>query len=229
MTTARLLMIDDDQELCGLLGDWLGSEGFQLDCVHDGEQGLARALTGEHEAIILDLMLPGINGLDLLRALRQQAQVPVLMLSARGEPVDRILGLELGADDYLAKPCDPRELVARLRALLRRSQHQDTGNESSLLDVGDLRLDSVNLVAWRDGELLTLTQTEAHILALLLRHAGQVIDRQTLSREVLGKSLGPYDRSLDMHISNLRRKLGTHADERPRIQALRGRGYIYAA
>ena len=228
MTTASVLMIDDDQELCALLSDWLGSEGFQLDCVHDGEQGLARALTGEHEAIILDLMLPGINGLDLLRSLRQEAQVPVLMLSARGEPVDRILGLELGADDYLAKPCDPRELVARLRALLRRSQHQDNPNEVSLLEVGDLRLDPVNLVAWRDDEMLGLTQTEAQILAVLLRQNGQVVDRQTLSREVLGKSLGPYDRSLDMHISNLRRKLGPHAEERPRIQALRGRGYIYA-
>lgn len=227
MANPAILMIDDDKELCTLLSDWLSSEGFTLECVHDGDSGLQRALQRVHEAVILDLMLPGINGLDLLRTLRQQAQVPVLMLSARGEPVDRILGLELGADDYLSKPCDPRELVARLRALLRRSQTNDSDHNKQMLTCGDLRLDPLNLMAWRDEQPLNLTQTETQILLVLLEQAGQVVNRQTLSRDVLGKSLGPYDRSLDMHISNLRRKLGPHPDERPRIQALRGRGYIY--
>ena len=170
-------------------------------------------------------MLPGMNGLDVLRSLRQNCNTPLLMLSARGEPVDRILGLELGADDYLAKPCDPRELVARLRALLRRSHTQGSGNS---LQVGDLRMDMDSLMAWLDEEALPLTQSEAMILRSLLEKPGQLIDRQTLSRQALGKPLGPYDRSLDMHLSNLRRKLGPHADGRPRIQALRGRGYLYS-
>ena len=170
-------------------------------------------------------MLPGMNGLEILRELRQSCQTPLLMLSARGEPVDRILGLELGADDYLAKPCDPRELVARLRALLRRSQPSaDNGSEE--LNLGNLRLDTGNLMAWQDDEPLQLTQSEALILRALMARPGQVVDRQTLSREALGKPLGSYDRSLDMHISNLRRKLGPHPEGRQRIQSIRGRGYL---
>src|SRR5690554_7084495 len=176
-----------------------------------------------HDALPI-LMLPGMNGLEVLRALRQSCNTPLLMLSARGEPVDRILGLELGADDYLAKPADPRELVARLRALLRRSA---AGSDAPVLEVGDLRMDTASLMCWQDDELLPLTQTEALILRTLLEHAGQLVDRQSLSRQALGKPLGPYDRSLDMHISNLRRKLGSFADGRNRIQSIRGRGYLY--
>lgn len=220
----NILMIDDDQELCELLGSWLQAEGFSLTSVHDGTAGLEAARDGNYEAIVLDMMLPGMNGLEVLRALRQTCNTPLLMLSARGEPVDRILGLELGADDYLAKPCDPRELVARLRALLRRST--PTADDQTL-QVGDLRMDTGSLMVWQQDELLPLTQTEALILRELLEHPGQLIDRQTLSRQALGKPLGPYDRSLDMHMSNLRRKLGMHPDGRNRIQSVRGRGYLY--
>ncbi|MEL0167560.1 MAG: response regulator transcription factor [Pseudomonadaceae bacterium] len=220
-----VLIIDDDQELCDLLGDWLATEGFALTACHDGPSGLQKARTDTYAAIILDVMLPGMNGLEILRELRQSCRTPLLMLSARGEPVDRILGLELGADDYLAKPCDPRELVARLRALLRRSQPVDSANEDILQHAG-LRLDSSNLMAWLDDEPLQLTQSEALILRALMSRPAQVVDRQTLSREALGKPLGSYDRSLDMHISNLRRKLGPHPGGRPRIQSIRGRGYL---
>ncbi|MFZ2289450.1 MAG: response regulator transcription factor [Halopseudomonas yangmingensis] len=220
----HLLLIDDDQELCELLSDWLQGEGFAVTCAHDGRSGLQMAAAAEADAIILDLMLPDTSGLEVLRELRRLHNTPVLMLSARGEPIDRILGLELGADDYLAKPCDPRELVARLRALLRRSQPVPQG--SGQLQCGALRLDSESLLVWRNDELLALTQTEALILAMLMHNSGQLVDRQQLSREVLGKPLGPYDRSLDMHISNLRRKLGQHADGRPLIQSVRGRGYL---
>lgn len=217
-------MIDDDRELCDLLSSWLAAEGFSLTCVHDGAAGLEAARSGDYQAIVLDMMLPSMNGLEVLRALRPGCNTPLLMLSARGEPVDRILGLELGADDYLAKPCDPRELVARLRALLRRSAPAGDG---PTLEVGDLRLETVSLLCWQNDELLPLTQTEALILRELLEHPGQLIDRQTLSQQALGKPLGPYDRSLDMHISNLRRKIGLFADGRNRIQSIRGRGYLY--
>ncbi|WP_373186373.1 response regulator [Halopseudomonas sp.] len=226
LTDNAILIIDDDQELCALLSDWLATEGFNLACAHDGASGLQMAVSGAFRVIILDVMLPGMNGLEVLRKLRQQCNTPLLMLSARGEPVDRILGLELGADDYLAKPCDPRELVARLRALLRRSQ---AAMPDSILQVGDVRLDTNSLMVWRADEPLSLTQSEAMILRALLEQPGQLIDRQTLSRQALGKSLGPYDRSMDMHLSNLRRKLGPHDDDRPRIQVLRGRGYLYSS
>lgn len=218
-------MIDDDQELCELLGSWLAAEGFTLTSVHDGPAGLEAARTGSFGAIVLDMMLPGMNGLEVLRALRQSCNTPLLMLSARGEPVDRILGLELGADDYLAKPCDPRELVARLRALLRRAMPVA---DEQLLQVGDLRLDATSLMVWQNDELLPLTQTEVLILRELLERPAQLIDRQNLSRKALGKPLGPHDRSLDMHMSNLRRKLGPHEDGRARIQSIRGRGYLYS-
>lgn len=220
----HILMVDDDRELCELLGSWLEAEGFSLTSVHDGAAGLEAARSGDYGAIVLDMMLPGMSGLEVLRALRPDCNTPLLMLSARGEPVDRILGLELGADDYLAKPCDPRELVARLRALLRRSV---PSSDDPVLEVGDLRLETVSLLCWQNDELLPLTQTEALILRELLEHPGQLVDRQTLSRQALGKPLGPYDRSLDMHISNLRRKLGLFADGRNRIQSIRGRGYLY--
>lgn len=221
-----VLIIDDDQELCELLGDWLAVEGFSLTAAHDGPSGLQAATGGDFAAIILDVMLPGMNGLEILRQLRQSCQTPLLMLSARGEPVDRILGLELGADDYLAKPCDPRELVARLRALLRRSQ--PASSDSNQLQAGNLRLNGDSLLAWRDDQPLQLTQSEALILRTLMGQAGQLVDRQTLSQIALGKSLGSYDRSLDMHISNLRRKLGPHPEGHPRIQSIRGRGYLFS-
>ncbi len=220
-----VLIIDDDQELCELLRDWLEAEGFKLTAAHDGQSGLQLARSGSFEAIILDVMLPDMNGLEILRALRQNCQTPLLMLSARGEPIDRILGLELGADDYLAKPCDPRELVARLRALLRRTQAPS--GAGNVLQSGGIRLEVDSLMAWQNDQPLPLTQTEALILRALMEKPGQLIDRQSLSKAALGKPLGPYDRSLDMHMSNLRKKLGAYPDGRSRIQSIRGRGYLY--
>lgn len=222
---SRLLLIDDDQELCELLASWLGQEGFDVRAAHDGNAARTALEAERPDAVILDVMLPGGSGLDLLRQLRQQhAELPVLMLSARGEPLDRILGLELGADDYLAKPCDPRELTARLRAILRRSQ---PAAAPSQVTSGDLRFSPARGVVSIDQQEIALTVTEGKILEALLAQAGEPLDKQALAQAALGRKLTLYDRSLDMHVSNLRRKLGPHADGRPRIVALRGRGYLY--
>lgn len=222
---STLLLIDDDQELCDLLGSWLGQEGFHTTACHDG-QSARRLLAEQHpDAVILDVMLPDGSGLELLRQLRTHyPDLPVLMLSARGEPLDRILGLELGADDYLAKPCDPRELTARLRAVLRRSQPAGVVRQ---LELGDLRYSAARGLAMVDEQEISLTLTEGRILETLLAQQGEPVDKQVLAQAALGRKLTLYDRSLDMHVSNLRRKLGPHADGRPRILALRGRGYLY--
>ncbi|ELS29514.1 Copper-sensing two-component system response regulator CpxR [Metapseudomonas furukawaii] len=222
-----MLLIDDDRELCELLISWLSQEGFSVRARHDGES--ARAALSEHtpSAVVLDVMLPDGSGLELLKQLRSDhPELPVLMLSARGEPLDRILGLELGADDYLAKPCDPRELTARLRAVLRRTQPPQP---SSQLELGDLCYSPVRgVVAVGDHEI-SLTLSEGRLLEALLRQPGEPLDKQQLAQLALGRKLTLYDRSLDMHVSNLRKKLGPHADGRPRILALRSRGYYYSA
>lgn len=225
---SRLLLIDDDIELCELLSSWLTQEGFQVSACHDGHsarQALAHAVPA---LAVLDVMLPDGSGLELLKQIRQQhPELPVLMLSARGEPLDRILGLELGADDYLAKPCDPRELTARIRALLRRAQPASTG--AGQIEFQDLAYSPARGVA-RVGEVeVVLTLSEGRILEALLAQAGEPIDKQALAQLALGRKLTLYDRSLDMHVSNLRRKLGPHADGSQRILSLRGRGYYYNA
>lgn len=222
---SKLLLIDDDQELCELLVSWLTQEGFELDVCHEAQS--ARGALAEHqpEVVILDVMLPDGSGLELLRQLRASyPELPVLMLSARGEPLDRILGLELGADDYLSKPCDPRELTARLRAILRRTQPV---SHNKPLEIGDLRYSAARGMAYIHDQEVSLTLTEGRILEALLAHPTEPIDKQALAEHALGRKLTLYDRSLDMHVSNLRRKLGPHADGRPRILALRGRGYMY--
>ncbi|MWV18058.1 response regulator [Pseudomonas sp. L-22-4S-12] len=224
---SELLLIDDDQELCELLASWLQQEGFLVRASHDGSS--ARAALAQHTpaAVILDVMLPDGSGLELLKQLRSEhPELPVLMLSARGEPLDRILGLELGADDYLAKPCDPRELTARLRAVLRRSAPV-AGN--ARLELGDLSYSQVRGVASIGEQEISLTLSESRVLEALLQHPGEPVDKQTLAQLALGRKLTLYDRSLDMHVSNLRKKLGAHADGRPRIVALRSRGYYYSA
>jgi len=223
---SELLLIDDDQELCELLGSWLTQEGFAVRACHDGQS--ARQALAEHApaAVVLDVMLPDGSGLELLKQLRtEHAELPVLMLSARGEPLDRILGLELGADDYLAKPCDPRELTARLRAVLRRSHPTATPSQ---LEIGDLAFSPVRGVVSIDGRDMSLTLSESRILEALLRQPGEPLDKQELAQIALGRKLTLYDRSLDMHVSNLRKKVGPHADGRPRIVALRSRGYYYS-
>jgi two-component system response regulator CpxR len=227
----RLLLIDDDVELCELVCEYLQPEGFELDVVHDGQHGLDRALDGQHALVILDVMMPGLNGFDVLRAIRGKSSIPVLMLTARGDDVDRIVGLEVGADDYLPKPFNPRELIARIRAVLRRSKPaegaQPPVSRGTKLVVDDVELDIGARVVRRDGALVDLTAVEFNLLEILLRSAGQVISRQDLSKALLGRRFMPYDRSIDMHVSNLRRKLGHTAGSRERIKSIRGYGYVY--
>jgi two-component system response regulator CpxR len=220
----RVLIVDDDVELCRLLGERLSSEGFALEAVHDGPRGLERVLSQEHALVILDLMLPGMGGLDVLRRLRNHSPVPVLILTARGEDVDRILGLEIGADDYLPKPFNPRELIARIRAILRRTSR--TAATSNSVTVGDLQLDPAAREVRMDGVQIDLTSVEFALLETLLRDAGHVVTREQLTETVLGRKLGPFDRVIDVHISNLRKKLGrAHGEER--IKAVRGSGYVF--
>jgi two-component system, OmpR family, response regulator CpxR len=227
---SRILVIDDDIDLCELISDYLASEGFALDTVHNGEEGVRQALTGDHDLVVLDVMLPGMSGFDVLRRIRAASAVPVLMLTARGDDVDRIVGLEMGADDYLPKPFNPRELVARIRAIQRRmaaAAVEETLSPARLL-LGDVELDSATRVVRQGGIPLDLTSVEFSLLEVLLRLAGQVVSREELSRQALGRQLNSYDRSIDVHVSNLRKKLGPLGDGGERIKAVRGIGYIYA-
>lgn len=229
----HVLLVDDDLDLCALLAAWLEQDGFRIETLHDTRSALQRLEQQPlPEVVVLDVMLPDGNGLELLRTLRaEHPGLPVLMLSARGEPTDRILGLELGADDYLAKPCDPRELTARLKAVLRRSQQ--AGNEQAepptLLRYGDLEYSPARGIAILSGEEISLTLSEGKILEVLLSQPEEPIEKHALTERALERKLTLYDRSIDMHISNLRRKLGPHADGEPRIVSIRGRGYLYTA
>ncbi|MGD9561306.1 MAG: response regulator [Pyrinomonadaceae bacterium] len=222
----KVLIIDDDEELCDLVAEYLTVEGFETECVHDGETGLRRAGAGDHDLAILDVMLPKMNGFDVLRKLRENSNVPVLMLTARGDDMERIVGLEIGADDYLPKPFNPRELVARLRAILRRVS-SDGGEAAEKFQVDDLEISSASRSAKLDGVEVGLTSVEFDVLRALASEAGKVVKKEYLSETVLERSLSPYDRSLDMHISNLRRKLGLRPDGSERIKTVRSAGYIY--
>ncbi len=224
----RVLIVDDDVELCELVTEYVTSEGFRVDAIHDGPHGLERALSGEYALVVLDIMLPGMNGLDVLRQLRAKSRVPVLILTARGDDVDRIVGLEIGADDYLAKPFNPRELLARIRAVLRRTQQAQGAPVSDRVIVGDVDLDPAARVVLRGGEAIELTSVEFALLEMLLRAAGQVVTREQIAQEVLGRQFFPYDRSIDMHVSKLRRKLGDAPGGGDRIKTIRGIGYVYA-
>lgn len=224
---SALLLIDDDIELCELLANWLSQEGFQVRACHDGTSARRALASQTPDAVVLDVMLPDGSGLELLKQLRSDhPELPVLMLSARGEPLDRILGLELGADDYLAKPCDPRELTARLRAVLRRSLSPAVPSQ---MELGDLCFSQARGVVSIGEHEVILTLSEGRLLEALLRQPGEPVDKQELAQLALGRKLTLYDRSLDMHVSNLRKKLGPHPDGRPRILALRSRGYYYSA
>lgn len=224
---AQLLLIDDDLELCQLLQEYLSAEGFGVEAVHSAPQGLERARSAAHALVILDVMLPGASGFEVLRQLRQESSIPVLMLTARGEDVDRIVGLEMGADDYLAKPFNPRELVARIRAIQRRTAPRTETAEAppERLTLGDLQLDAGARSLSRAGTPIPLTAVEFSLAEMLLRHAGQVVSREDLVRSVLGRRLTPYDRSIDVHMSSLRKKLGPGPGGRERIKTLRGLGY----
>ena len=224
---SKILIVDDDDELCELVSEYLGAEGFETECAHDGESGLKRALTNEHEMMVLDVMLPKMGGFDVLRNLRKESQLPVLMLTARGEETERIVGLEIGADDYLPKPFNPRELLARLKAVLRRTSAEAGAGLPENISVGDLELSPASRSAKLAGDDLPLTSVEFDLLAALMREAGNVVKREDLSEKVLERELSPYDRSLDMHISNLRKKLGQRTDGSDRIKTVRSVGYIY--
>lgn len=220
----RVLIVDDDAELTDLLRDYLAEEGFEPVAAADGESGVRAAVEGAPDLVVLDVMLPRLNGFDALRRIRESSAVPVVMLTARGQEVDRIVGLELGADDYLPKPFNPRELVARIRAVLRRGR---PGGGTVAIAVGDLRLDPGSRRVQRGGDVVDVTGTEYSLLEVLVRDAGRVVKRDALYREVLGRRPVPYDRSLDVHVSNLRRKLGPLPDGGERIKSIRGVGYQY--
>lgn len=226
---AKLLIADDDTDLCTLLRTYLDAEGFDTHVVNDGEAALAQASPGAFDLIVLDVMMPGRNGFEVLSELRKQQQTPVLMLTARGDDNDSIKGLELGADDYLAKPCNPQVLVARIRAILRRTEVPAAGGATSTpqLELGDLLLNRQSRTVQKNGQAIDLTSTEFSLLDMLLRNAGTPVSKAEISLEVLGRELGRYDRALDMHISNLRHKLGAHPSGGERILTLRGSGYQY--
>lgn len=227
----RVIVIDDDIELCELLTEYLEPEGFDVETINDGNKGVERALSGNYELVVLDVMLPGINGFDILRRIRASSNMPVLMLTARGDDVDRIVGLEMGADDYLPKPFNPRELVARIRAILRRSKQKIgkvTAAASEMLAAGDIELDTGTWVVRKAGKPVELTAVEFNLLEALLRAAGRVVMRDELAKIVLGRNLSPYDRSIDVHVSNLRKKLGHKFEGNERIKTVRGAGYLYS-
>ena len=225
----RILIIDDDGELCALVARFLGGEGFAVDRAADGNEGIGRALSGSYALIMLDVMMPDLSGFDVLRRIRARSRTPVLMLSARGDTHDRVLGLELGADDYLPKPYDPSELAARIRAILRRSGSSPLGSAASApLAVGDIELTASTRVVTRAGTPVELTAVEFDLLDVLLKRAGTVVSREDLVRTVLGREFSPYDRSIDTHVCNLRKKIGRLKDGTDRIKGIRGTGYLYA-
>ena len=224
MNSVPVLLVDDDVELCTSLKRLLGMDGFIVEAVHDGESGVRQALEGKYELVILDVMLPGGDGRKVLRRIRLTSQVPVIMLTARGDEADRIAGLERGADDYLPKPFNPRELVARMRAVLRRKSGSAV---PEILRIGDLEIECGKRRVVRSGRDVPLTGAEFDILLLLVRSPGKVISRDEIAEAALGRPMGTFDRSIDNHISNLRKKLGAHVGKAERIQNVRGAGYVY--
>jgi DNA-binding response OmpR family regulator len=223
---ARVLIVDDDRELCQMLTEYLSAEHFEVKCVHDGGEALGELGANHFEILILDVMLPSIGGFDVLRRLGASYQTPILMLTARGDDIDRIVGLELGADDYLSKPFNPRELVARIRAILRRATARTArANAPDELCVGPIVLNTGTHQVHVAERLVPLTGAELRVLELLMRSAGQVITREAMTEQALGRKLVAYDRSIDTHISNLRRKLDLEVGRNPEIKNVRGAGY----
>lgn len=221
-----VLLIDDDTELCGLLAKSLVAEGMLLDARHDGKEGLERALAGDCDIVLLDVNLPGLTGFDVLRSLRERSGPPVLMLTGRADELDRVLGLEMGADDYLPKPFSIRELAARIRAVLRRGR--DTGRPARRpIEASGVRLDPGAMRVWRDGSEVPTTAAEFSLLEMLLQRPGEVVGREEIANQVLGRPHIPYDRNVDMHVCNLRRKLGKAPDGSDLIRTVRGSGYLF--
>jgi two-component system, OmpR family, response regulator CpxR len=224
---SKVLIIDDDEELCELVSEYLTVEGFETSVVHDGASGLDAARSGKYDLAILDVMLPKMNGFEVLKNLRTDSSLPVLMLTARGDDMERIVGLETGADDYLPKPFNPRELVARLRAIMRRVTGDNGDGPAEKINIDDIELSDASRSAKLNGEEIILTSVEFDLLKHLLLQAGKIVKKEDLSIRVLDRELSPYDRSLDMHISNLRKKLGLREDGSERIKTVRSVGYIY--
>jgi DNA-binding response OmpR family regulator len=228
----RVLVVDDDVELCELLSELLSAEGFQTESVHDGQAGLEKGVQRDYDLIVLDVMLPGMNGFEVLRHLRTKVETPVVMLTARGEEVDRIVGLEIGADDYLPKPFSPRELLARIRAILRRTgqKREEVASppRSRRLQVGDVEIHPGARLVFCAGKRVDLTSVEFRLLEILVSRAGQLVPRQELVLAVLGRMHYAYDRSIDVHVSKLRKKLGHEVEGTERIKTVRNAGYLYA-
>ncbi|SDU46046.1 response regulator transcription factor [Desulfobacula phenolica] len=228
----HILVIDDDEELCELLIDYLTPEGFDVKAVQTPEEGLLLALSQAHDLVVLDVMLPGMSGFDTLRHIRTKSQIPVIMLTARGDDVDRIVGLEMGADDYLPKPFNPRELVARIRAVQRRLEtragSESIPRQSPSLETGDVILNPGSRTVCLNGKPVSFTAVEFKLLHELLKNTGNVVSRDILSETVLGRKLDIFDRSIDVHVSSLRKKLGSKYKGTERIQSIRGVGYIYS-
>jgi DNA-binding response OmpR family regulator len=219
----EILLIDDDVELCEMLTEYLGRYDLRVSAVHRGDDGLQTARSRNWEMILLDVMLPGLDGFEVLKQIRTFSTGSVLLLTARGEDIDRIVGLEMGADDYLAKPFNARELLARIRAIRRRSENKVVATESTMLVIEDLSLDPGSRCVQQNGELVDLTDVEFSLLEVLMRSPGKVIEREPLAEQVLGRKFSPFDRSLDMHVSRLRKKLGGGSEDR--IKTVRGTGY----
>jgi two-component system OmpR family response regulator/two-component system response regulator CpxR len=225
---ASVLLVDDDRELVEMLHDYLTREGFDVDFRYDGREGVDAALSGQYDIVVLDVMMPKVNGIQALSQIRAKSNLPVLMLTAKGDDTDKIMGLELGADDYVPKPCTPRELIARLRAILNRVGNQESSQveqQGQPIIVGTITLWPSQRRAENRGEALELTSSEFNLLEILVRHAGRPVTKEELSLHALGRPLGRYERSIDVHISSIRRKLAPLADGRSMIQTVIRKGY----
>lgn len=230
---SKILLVDDDLELCQLMTEFLELEGFNVDVVHNGMDALTKVEQQSYDVVVLDIMMPKLNGFDTLRQLRSDYATPVLMMTARGDEVDRIVGFEMGADDYMPKPCSPRELVARLRAIIRRVELEREPTASAEKKSEILVNDNLEMIPTAhkvklNGERLELTQTEFGLLHLLMDKPGEQVSKEVMMKTVLKRTLGPFDRTIDMHMSNLRRKVGPLSNGEPRIITIRGSGYLLA-
>jgi two-component system response regulator CpxR len=221
----QVLLIDDDTELVAMFSEYMEQEGFRVACAHDGETGAREALSGQYAIAVLDVMMPRMNGIETLRRIRASSRMPILMLTGRGDDADRILGLELGADDYVTKPCTPRELTARVRAILRRTQNSSNDGPGITLTVGKLTMLPEQRRATWEGQALELTSTEFNLLEVLARNAGRPVSKNDLSEQGLGRPLARFDRNIDVHLSSLRHKLGTLSDGRSCLQTVYRLGY----
>ncbi|WP_317929295.1 response regulator transcription factor [Halioxenophilus sp. WMMB6] len=224
---SNILLVDDDKDLCNLLTDYLNDEGFSTSSAHDGSEGLALIKAKQFDAVILDVMLPFYNGFELITKVREISDVPLIMLTAKGDSIDRIIGLDMGADDYVAKPCNPRELVARINAILRRLDHKLGQSNSDLLEVNGIVLNRGNRSCLYNGNTLNITGAEFSILDQLMSKAGNILSKESLTERALSRKLTPYDRSIDVHVSNIRKKLSSIGVNKDQIINVRGAGYMF--